>query len=80
MLVATGQADVFITYCTNAVIALAEQPGLQAVDLPAAINVSADYGLTVRLGASETAQAFADYLLSPAGQAVLQRHGFRQPN
>ena len=80
MLEASGQADVFITYCTNAVIALAEQPGLQAVDVPAAINVSADYGLTVRRGASEAAQAFADYLLSPAGQAVLRRHGFRQPD
>ena len=30
-------------------------------------------------GVPAGAQAFADYLLSPAGQAVLARHGFKQP-
>jgi molybdenum ABC transporter molybdate-binding protein len=79
VLVATGQADVFITYCTSAVVGVAEQPGLQSVDVPAAINVTADYGLAVRQGAPAAALAFADYLLSPAGQAILQRHGFRLP-
>jgi len=79
VLVAQGQADVFITYCTNAVVAVAEQQGLQSIDVPASINVTADYGLAVKQGASAVAQAFADYILSPAGQAVLQRHGFKQP-
>jgi molybdate transport system substrate-binding protein len=79
-LVATGRADVFITYCTSTVVATAEQPDLRSVDVPAGINVAADYGLAVRQGAPAFAQAFADYLLSPAGQAVLQRHGFRQPD
>lgn len=78
-LVAGGQADVFITYCTNAAMAVAEQPGLQSVDVPDAINVTADYGLAVRGGSPAVVQAFADYLTSPAGQAVLRRHGFRQP-
>lgn len=76
VLVAEGQADVFITYCTNAVVARTEQPGLQVVDVPAAINVAADYGLAVRKDASPAAQAFAAYLLSPAGQAILRRAGF----
>ena len=48
MLVATGQADVFLTYCTNAVVAAAEEPALQVIEVPAAINVSAEYGLAVR--------------------------------
>ena len=77
VLVANGEADVFITYCTNAVVAMGEQPGLQSIDVPAAINVTADYGLAVRNGAPPAAQAFADYLSSAAGQAVLQRHGFQ---
>jgi molybdate transport system substrate-binding protein len=80
VLVASGQADVFITYCTSAVAAAAEQPGLQLVQVPAAINVTADYGLAVRQSAPAAAQAFADYLLSAAGQAVLQRHGFQRPD
>ena len=75
-LVASGQADVFITYCTNAVVARNEQPGLQLVQIAPAINVVADYGLAVRKGAAPVAQAFADYLRSPAGQAVLGAAGF----
>ena len=73
MLVASGQADVFLTYCTNAVIAVAEEPGLQLVDVPPAINVSAEYGLAVRRGAAAAAQAFADDL-RPAerGRALAQ--------
>ena len=76
VLVASGQADVFITYCTNAVVARREQPQLQAVDIAPAINVAADYGLAVRKDASPAAQAFAAYLLSPAGQAILRKAGF----
>ena len=76
VLVASGQADVFITYCTNAVVARREQPQLQVVDIAPAINVAADYGLAVRKDASPAAQAFAAYLLSPAGQAILRKAGF----
>ena len=76
VLVASGQADVFITYCTNAVVARREQPQLQVVDIAPAINVAVDYGLAVRKDASPAAQAFAAYLLSPAGQAILRKAGF----
>ena len=76
VLVASGQADVFITYCTNAVVARREQPQLQVVDIAPAINVAADYGLAVRKDASPAAQAFAAYLLSPAGQAIPRKAGF----
>ncbi len=79
MLVVRGDADVFITYCTNAVAAVAEEPRLRVVQIPAAINVSAEYGLTVREEASPAAKAFAEYLLSPAGRQVLARHGFHPP-
>jgi len=76
---AAGQADIFITYCTNAVVAVREVPALRAVDVPAGVNVSASYGVTLMNGASAQAVRFAEYLLSPAGQAVLARHGFASP-
>jgi len=76
VLVAEGRADIFITYCTNATIALAEQPALRVVALPAAINVGADYGATLLDGAAPVARRLLDFLLGPAGQAVLQRQGF----
>ena len=73
------QADVFLTYCTNAVAAQAEVPRLRVVQLPAALQVGAAYGLTVRADAPAAAQAFASALRQPAAQAVLQRMGFGQP-
>ena len=76
VLVEQGAADVFITYCTNSLVATREQPRLVSVKVPAAINVSASYGIVVLKGASSLATDFADYLVSRDGQAVLARHGF----
>jgi ABC-type molybdate transport system substrate-binding protein len=76
MLVAQGAADLFITYCTNAVLAQREEPSLQVVSVPEAINVSAGYGITLMNPPSTAAQGFVDALLAPAGQAVLARYGF----
>ena len=73
------QADVFLTYCTNAVAALAEVPRLRVVQLPAALQVGAAYGLTVRTDAPAPATTFAQTLLQPPAQAVLQRMGFGKP-
>jgi ABC-type molybdate transport system substrate-binding protein len=78
-LVAQGRADVFITYCTNATVARAEQPSLRAVAVPQAINVSADYGVAPVRGAGPQARRFIDYLLSPGAQAILVRRGFAPP-
>mgnify|MGYP000187401432 CR=1 FL=1 len=73
------QADVFLTYCTNAVAAQAEVPRLRVVQLPAALQVGAAYGLTVRADAPAAALAFASALRQPPAQAVLQRLGFGLP-
>ena len=79
MLVASGQADVFLTYCTNAVVPIGEEPGVQRIDVPESVNVSAEYGLAVRTGAPAAAGAFADDLVSGAGQALLRKAGFLAP-
>ena len=74
-----GQADVFLTYCTNAVASQKEVPRLRVVQVPATLQVGAAYGLTVRRGAPASAEAFAKALLAPAAQATLARYGFGQP-
>ena len=74
-----GQADIFLTYCTNAVAAQQEVPRLKIVAVPSALQVGADYGLTVRKGAHPAAAAFADALLAPGARAVFARHGFGTP-
>ena len=78
-MVAAGQADVFITYCTNAVVALAEEPALQRVDVPEAVNVSARYGVAVLNGAAPEAGEFVAFLIGPVGQALLAKRGFSAP-
>ncbi|PUE20065.1 molybdate ABC transporter substrate-binding protein [Limnohabitans sp. WS1] len=74
-----GQADIFLTYCTNAVAAQQEVPRLKIVAVPPQLQVSAGYGLTVRRGAHPAAQAFADALLAPSAQTIFARYGFGSP-
>lgn len=74
--VAENRADIFLTYCTNAMAAQKELPGLQIVALPVALSVGAEYGMTVMNGAPPAAQAFAQFIVSPAGQKILMNHGF----
>ena len=78
-LVASGQADVFLTYCTNAALAVREEPTLRRVDVPAGIQVAATYGVAPIAGASPDARAFVEFLLSPDAQRVLAAHGFLPP-
>ena len=79
LLVAHGQADIFLTYCTNAVPAQKEYPQLQVVTVPAAFSVGADYGLTVLNGAPTAAANFARFVLSTEGRRILAAHGFALP-
>jgi molybdenum ABC transporter molybdate-binding protein len=71
-----GKADVFLTYCTNAVLARREVPNLQVVQVPPDLAVAADYGLVVLAGAPKAAQALADFIVAGDGQAILAGHGF----
>ena len=74
--VAEGRADIFLTYCTNALVATGENSGQKSVKLPAALAVGADYGLAVMKEAPAGARAFAQFILSATGQHILARHGF----
>ena len=74
--IAEHHADIFLTYCTNAVIAAGENPRQQIIALPDKLAVGADYGLTVIGGASPEAEAFADFIVSPEGEATLAGYGF----
>jgi molybdate transport system substrate-binding protein len=70
------KADVFLTYCTNAIIAKAEVPALEIVQIPKAINVGADYGLVVLKGAPPAAFELAAFIRTAPAKAALARHGF----
>jgi ABC-type molybdate transport system substrate-binding protein len=70
------KADVFLTYCTNAVSAQKQVPSLKIVSIPENLSVGADYGLVVRSGASPEGWRLAMYILSPEGQKILKKYGF----
>ena len=78
-LIAQGAADIFLTYCTNALAAQHENPAQQVVQLPDGLAVGADYGMTVMNGASVPAYQFAMFILSAEGQRTLAKHGFAAP-
>jgi molybdate transport system substrate-binding protein len=75
-IMAEHRADVFLTYCTNALLARQELPELQIVALPDGLAVGADYGLIVRRDASDAAWRLALFILAPEGQAILADYGF----
>ena len=79
VLLSEGSADIFLTYCTGAIDAVKENAGLQMVQLPDAIAVAADYGLTVITVASARAYQLAMFILSANGQRALAAHGFAAP-
>jgi molybdenum ABC transporter molybdate-binding protein len=72
----SGQADVFLTYCTNAVLAQKDVPALQIVQIPTDLNVAADYGMVVLKGAPASASLLAAFIRGEDGQSILAGYGF----
>ena len=71
-----GEADAGIVYSTDASPAV--RAHVKIVEIPATFNVTARYPIALVKGCqnSEDATAFVEYVLSPAGQAILEKHGF----
>lgn len=78
-IVGRGQADIFLTYRTNALLARREDPSLRIITLPPALAVGAAYGMIVLRDAPASADALTDYILSARGRMVLQDYGFGVP-
>jgi molybdate transport system substrate-binding protein len=72
-----GEADAGVVYGTDITASVA--PDLNRVDVPAAVNVIAEYPIAMTKDASnaKTAQAFIDFVSSAAGQTILKKYGFQ---
>jgi molybdate transport system substrate-binding protein len=70
------QIDLFIYYCSGAREIVKASAKYKSVELPPALSLGPEYGLTVSRKASPGAADFAMYLLSPPGQAGLKAFGF----
>jgi molybdate transport system substrate-binding protein len=71
-----GEADVGIIYATDVTSAI--RSAVKVIDIPQEFNVITKYPIAVVKGTRNEsgARAFIEYVLSPAGQAILERHGF----
>ncbi len=63
-------------HCTNAILASQEAPELKVTQLPEALAVGAEYGMTVMKGTSEAATKLSQFILSAPAQEVLAQYGF----
>lgn len=73
--VARGEVDAGFVFGTDA--AVAPQPVKVAATVPTPQPISYPIAVVKPSGHAAQAQAFVDYVLSPAGQAVLGRYGFK---
>ena len=73
--VTLGEADAGIVYATDVMAAGADAEG---VEIPADINVVAEYPIAVTRDAANAAgaQAFIDFVNSDQGQTILASYGF----
>ena len=71
-----GEADAGIIYFSDVTPTLRD--AVQVIQIPPEMNVIAKYPIAVVKGAQHEAgaRAFIAYVLSPAGQTILVRHGF----
>jgi molybdate transport system substrate-binding protein len=76
--VTLGEADAGYVYVTDVIAAGDKAAG---VEIPTDVDVVAQYPIVVTKEAAqpEAAQAFVDFVLSDAGQAILAKYGFGAP-
>lgn len=78
--VALGEADAGITYRTDALPAYTAQR-VKVLPIPESVNVTARYPIAILRDSTQRqlAQTFINFVLSPLGQAILERNGFDLP-
>jgi molybdate transport system substrate-binding protein len=77
-LVETGELDAGIVYITDV---MSTEGTVEGIDIPAEVNVVAEYPIAALTNApnSAAAAAFVAYVLSDEGQAILESYGFSTP-
>ncbi len=73
------QADVFVSYCTNATTAQQQNPAITYVRVPTEFDVISNYSIGIAPGASESARNFLRFILSERARPVLRSLGFVDP-
>lgn len=74
-LISEGLVDTFISYASNGSQNLQDH-SLTVLPLPDTLAPVAEYGVTLRVGASSSATAFQKFLLASKAQKIFEQHGF----
>jgi len=74
-LITDGEADLFLSYYSNARL-LEADPAFRVVEIPAEFSPKVEYGLGLCKGAPDDARELRDFLLSDQGQEILKEAGF----
>ncbi|RDJ20382.1 molybdate ABC transporter substrate-binding protein [Bosea caraganae] len=77
-LIATGEADVFLSYWTSA-LPLAGNASLAVIELPPQYSVVAEYGLAAAMEAAAAAFALKRFIRSTESWEILRSNGFMPP-
>lgn len=75
---AHGDINTLISYCSGASAQARTLPNAQVVVIPTAIAPTPEYGLAILSPANSAATSLAAAILSPTGQAALEKAGFRR--
>jgi molybdate transport system substrate-binding protein len=75
-LIGERKADIFLTYCTNAMQVTREVSGSRMLALPEPLAVGASYALTVVNPVRLPAARLALFVMSRQAQEILTRYGF----
>ncbi|NMG22643.1 molybdenum ABC transporter substrate-binding protein [Brasilonema bromeliae SPC951] len=75
----TQQVDIFLSYRTDARLAVLAASSMQIVELPENLAVKANYGMTLMKDARSSGVMLAMYILSQNGQKILTKYGFDSP-
>ncbi len=70
-------ADLFISYCTNAVATANSVPGLNWLRFADDLNVASAYTIGTTEAGGKAALEFVHLVMSRDGQAILERYGFK---
>jgi molybdate transport system substrate-binding protein len=73
------QADVFVSYCTNAKSAQKVSPDIGFVEVPSQFNVISNYSIGISPGAPDAARDFLRFILSERAKPALAALGFSAP-
>ena len=72
----TQDLDLLLTFHSNAVEAVADNPDLKLIQVPPSIGVTGHFGIGISIEASTEIQEFYRWILSEDGQHILENQGF----